>query len=175
MGFYFFCPSIQPSENVMAKTKATSIAKKATPAVKKEAALKRPTKRSQPGDEKKNASKTADRQLFLSLFEHSLDAILITNDKQQHVNANPAAYKLLGYTKEELLTITQLTIVNVRFVLQVLVDEKWHNSLIHIQMLELKLSKMILHSLEIFQTASSHPKSQRRSTSFETQTAKWQE
>ena len=39
-----------------------------------------------------------------ALFENSLDAILLTDDWGQYVEANPAACELFGYSLEELLT-----------------------------------------------------------------------
>jgi len=47
---------------------------------------------------------TIDRASYLNaLFENSLDAILMANDEQRFVEANPAACLLLGYTREELI------------------------------------------------------------------------
>jgi len=38
-----------------------------------------------------------------SLFENTLDAILLANDQQEYIEANPAACRLLEYSREELL------------------------------------------------------------------------
>jgi PAS domain S-box-containing protein len=47
---------------------------------------------------------TIDRASYLNaLFENSLDAILMANDEQRFVEANPAACSLLGYTRKELI------------------------------------------------------------------------
>jgi PAS domain S-box-containing protein len=42
---------------------------------------------------------------YQSLFEHSLDAILLSDDALKLVDANPAAVALLGYAREELLQL----------------------------------------------------------------------
>lgn len=41
-----------------------------------------------------------------ALFDHALDAIAITNDEGQYIDANPAACKLFGVSREELLGST---------------------------------------------------------------------
>ncbi|MCU0615527.1 MAG: PAS domain S-box protein [Gemmatimonadaceae bacterium] len=45
-------------------------------------------------------------QRYRSLFEHAHDAILVANDAGAYVDANPAALRMLGYTREELLGLT---------------------------------------------------------------------
>jgi len=49
--------------------------------------------------------------LFAAVFEHSLDAILLVDGTMRYVDANPAACRLLGYTRDELcrLSVTELT------------------------------------------------------------------
>ena len=46
------------------------------------------------------------RQYLRALFENSLDVILVTNDKGQYIDANPAACELLGYTYDELMKLS---------------------------------------------------------------------
>lgn len=43
-----------------------------------------------------------------ALFDHALDAILISNDEGHYVDANPAACQMFGISKQELL-VTQIT------------------------------------------------------------------
>lgn len=45
---------------------------------------------------------TTDRE-FASIFEHALDGILILDDRQRCLNANPAALRILAASREELL------------------------------------------------------------------------
>jgi len=40
---------------------------------------------------------------YRGLFDNALDAVLIADDEARHVDANPAACALLGYSREELL------------------------------------------------------------------------
>ncbi|EAY27022.1 PAS domain S-box protein [Microscilla marina] len=44
--------------------------------------------------------------IYQSLFENALDAILLVNDEGRYVDVNPAACKLLGYSKAELLNLS---------------------------------------------------------------------
>ncbi len=46
-----------------------------------------------------------------AIFEHALDAILVADDSGRYVDANPAACKLLGYSRQELLqrSVTDVT------------------------------------------------------------------
>jgi PAS domain S-box-containing protein len=46
------------------------------------------------------------RPWLAAVFEHALDAILLIDDDGRHVDANPAALRLLGYTRAELLGLT---------------------------------------------------------------------
>lgn len=41
-----------------------------------------------------------------ALFEHALDTILVADDHANYVDANPAAGRMLGYSREELLTLS---------------------------------------------------------------------
>lgn len=41
-----------------------------------------------------------------ALFDHSLDGILLVNDDGRYVDANPAVCNLVGYTREEILTLS---------------------------------------------------------------------
>lgn len=43
---------------------------------------------------------------FQALFEHSLDAFLLAGDDARYVDANPAACKLLGFDRDELLAMS---------------------------------------------------------------------
>ena len=43
---------------------------------------------------------------YSSLFNSSLDAILLFDEDDQLIDANPALFNLLGYSKEELLQMT---------------------------------------------------------------------
>lgn len=82
----------------MARTKAPDTGKsKKTAPQKKTAAAKSPAKK-QPS----KATPEIDRK-YRSLFDNSLDAILVADDEQNYIDANPAACKLLGYKKNELL------------------------------------------------------------------------
>src|SRR5438128_466061 len=45
------------------------------------------------------------RQRLQALFDNALDAILITDEQGRYVDANPAAWRLTGYTLEELHTM----------------------------------------------------------------------
>lgn len=45
-------------------------------------------------------------QRYRSLFEHAHDAILVANDAGTYVDANPAALRLLGYARDELLGLS---------------------------------------------------------------------
>lgn len=51
-------------------------------------------------------------QRYRSLFEHAHDAILVANDAGAYVDANPAALRLLGYTREELLGLTVTDLIS---------------------------------------------------------------
>ncbi len=46
---------------------------------------------------------TASRRRLQALFDTALDAILLADDQARYVDANPAACRLLGYGREELL------------------------------------------------------------------------
>jgi PAS domain S-box-containing protein len=48
------------------------------------------------------------RRRLQALFHNALDAILIVNDDDRYVDANPAAIELLGYSREELLSLTAM-------------------------------------------------------------------
>jgi len=55
---------------------------------------------------KAEASLRESQQRFQSLFENALDAILLADDRMRYVDANPAACKLLGYSRDELLAMS---------------------------------------------------------------------
>ncbi len=46
-----------------------------------------------------------NKRRLQALFDHSHDAILLANDAGGYVDANPAACRLLGYLREELVTL----------------------------------------------------------------------
>jgi PAS domain S-box-containing protein len=46
------------------------------------------------------------RRWLGALFDNALDAILVIDDEGRYVDANPAATALLGYSREELLSLT---------------------------------------------------------------------
>ena len=50
------------------------------------------------------------RRRLQALFENALDAILLLDDRGRYVDANPAATKLLGYDRAELLAMTALQV-----------------------------------------------------------------
>ena len=47
-----------------------------------------------------------------ALFDHALNAILMTDDKGKYVEANPAACAMLGYEKKDLLTLSVSDIIS---------------------------------------------------------------
>jgi PAS domain S-box-containing protein len=54
----------------------------------------------------------ADASLFLAIFEHAPEGILLLDDSRRCVEANPAAQRLLGYSHQDLLqrTVEELTV-----------------------------------------------------------------
>jgi len=50
---------------------------------------------------------------FTSLFENSIDGILITVDSGEIISANPAICRMLGYTSEEMLQIKRADLLDV--------------------------------------------------------------
>jgi PAS domain S-box-containing protein len=82
----------------VARTKAPTTGKSTkTAPQKRTAAAKSPAKK-----QRSKATPEID-QRYRSLFDNSLDAILVADDEQNYIDANPAACKLLGYKKNELL------------------------------------------------------------------------
>ncbi len=51
------------------------------------------------------AALAASRRRLQALFDNTLDAVLLADDQARYVDANPAACKLLGYDREELLRL----------------------------------------------------------------------
>ena len=51
-------------------------------------------------------AKTASEELYRALVEHSFDGILVSDPNGQYVEANAAACRMLGYSRDELLTIS---------------------------------------------------------------------
>jgi PAS domain S-box-containing protein len=56
------------------------------------------------------ASQAAELR-YRSLFEHAADAILVADGKGNYLDANPAAIRLLGYSREELLALNVADII----------------------------------------------------------------
>jgi PAS domain S-box-containing protein len=53
----------------------------------------------------------AAEQRYRSLFESVADAILVADDDARYIDANPAAVALLGYSRDELLTMSVADVV----------------------------------------------------------------
>jgi PAS domain S-box-containing protein len=51
---------------------------------------------------------------FRSLFEYSIDGVILTNEAGEIVSANPSICKMLGYTREEIVTLRSSDLVDVR-------------------------------------------------------------
>ena len=51
------------------------------------------------------AALITNKRRLQALFDHSHDAILLADDDGRYVDANPASCQLLGYTREELVTL----------------------------------------------------------------------
>jgi PAS domain S-box-containing protein len=75
-------------------------------------------------------------QKYQSLFDNSLDAILITDDDQNYIDANPAACRLLGFKKNELLKKQIMDIVHLPTELK---EELWDD------FIEKRTQKNIIH------------------------------